>query len=179
MDSSSRLQIRNPVLVVLALGCVVSCQSVSQRRADAEHFRHPGGFIREVVSNSVLVAEYKTGSDDVVDVREYRLDDHMPAAVFVDKNHDGRPDLFLKQESSSGMIEMMMSDTDFDGRYDTFAIPNVLTLKDVDGDGWPDEYWKGYRRPTTASDKTEGTGGPGGGPGGPGTSLKMKVDEGR
>ncbi len=144
MDFSSQSQIHRIVFVLVALGSLTSCQSVPQERP-----QRTGGCVREVASNAVLVAEYKTGPGDLIDVREYRLDGQMPVIVLVDKNHDGRPDLLLKQDASTGMIEMMISDTDFDGHFDTFAVPAVLTLKDVNGDGWPDEYWKGYHRPTT------------------------------
>lgn len=146
MDSYSLFRTSSGIFIALVVICLTACQSSS-------HVALPrsGGFIRELASNSVFVAEYQTKSGDLTDVREYRLDGQMPVLVLVDKNHDGYPDLLLRQDGSTGIALLMMSDADFDGRYDTFAVPGVLTLKDVDGDGWPEDYWKGYRRPATTN----------------------------
>ncbi len=142
------------VCVALVLACLTACQSSSHMAS-----QRPGGFVREIVSNSVFVAEYHhTKSGDLTDVREYRLEDQMPVLVLVDKNHDGHPDLLIRQDSSTGCVYLlMMSDTDFDGRYDTFAIPGIMTLKDLDGDGWPEDYWKDAGRPAMPSlEETKG-----------------------
>jgi hypothetical protein len=79
----------------------------------------------------------------------------MPVLILVDKNYDGRPDLLLKQDSSTGMYQLLMSDSDYDGHYDTFVIPRTMTLKDVDGDGWPENFGKGFPLPATPNDQTK------------------------
>lgn len=147
MDSFSLFRTSVSICAVLLVAGLAACQSSSRGI-----IQRPGGFIRETHLNSVFVAEYRTKPDETIDIREYRLDGQMPVLIFVDKNHDGRPDLLLKQDASTGMVKLMISDSDLDGHYDTFVVPGILTLKDIDGDGWPEEYWKGFRRPVADGD---------------------------
>lgn len=129
---------------------IVSCKSIRDKDDCVNVPLSKDRIITSYVTNSVTVTEYDTGKDGLKNIKEFRTVGEKGEVSFIDKNSDGLVDLIVVYDEAGNNILITMSDTTGNGHYDTFVLPRRMRLKDLDDDGWPDQFWKGYAKPPEA-----------------------------